>query len=86
MDNTGRDALKSISRVAAKAVQKSADVLSQIASVNSRDPVLTDPPRLLSKSADTLVPHPRCTKSSPMFSTSENREWRCHRHNYKTDL
>jgi hypothetical protein len=38
MDNTRRDALKSVSRVATKVVAKSADVLSQIASTNSSDP------------------------------------------------
>lgn len=38
MDNTRRDALKSVSRVATEVVPKSADVLSQIASANSGDP------------------------------------------------
>ena len=38
MDNTRRDALKSVSRVATNVVAKSADVLSQIASANSGDP------------------------------------------------
>ena len=38
MDNTRRDALKSVSRVATKVVAKSADVLSQIATANSSDP------------------------------------------------
>ena len=37
IDNTRRDALKSVSRVATKVVAKSADVLSQIASANSGD-------------------------------------------------
>jgi hypothetical protein len=38
MDNTRRDALKSASRVATKAVAKSADVLSEIAGADSSDP------------------------------------------------
>jgi len=38
MDNTRRDALKSVSHVATKFVAKSADVFSQMASASSTDP------------------------------------------------
>lgn len=77
MDNTRRNALK-VSRVATKAAAKSADVLSQIAGVNSSDPgadVLTEPSEaerrmakpFFSKSTGTLVPPPRYTESSKIF-------------------
>jgi hypothetical protein len=49
MDNTRRDTLTSFSRVPTKVVAKSADVLPQIASVNSGGPIRT--PRLQSFSS-----------------------------------
>ena len=82
LDDTRRDALKSVSRVAAQVVVKSADKLSQIASANSSDP--GDLPSIDAYLAVSLASTtPPCTEQQDLFYRGGS-EWRSYRHKYKS--
>jgi hypothetical protein len=93
MDNTRRDALKSVSRVTTKDIAKSADALSHIASAepddasaqNGQAPVLRAGQRYSSPSP-VHGKQQHFSYSISSHSTSEDSVWRCRRHKYKADL
>ncbi len=84
VDDARRDALKSVSRVAAQVGTKSAEKLSQIASASSSDP--GDLPSKDSGLAVSLArPIPPCSEQQDFFYRGGS-ERRCRRHTYKADI